>query len=138
MQPYIVYVRMDDENRIADINSSAFLRDTAGWVQIDSGYGARYHHAQGNYFPGPLYDKRCICRYRSYPFADAPSGEMIARYFKDGVEYVILERTQEEMDADYAARPAPEPTTEELLLETAADHEYRICLMELGVSEDDL
>ena len=31
-----------------------------------------------------------------------------------------------------------EPTDTELLLETAADHEYRLCLMELGVSEDDL
>lgn len=33
---------------------------------------------------------------------------------------------------DYA--PYVEPTTEDLLLETAADHEYRICLIELGVS----
>ena len=31
-----------------------------------------------------------------------------------------------------------EPTDAELLLETAANHEYRLCLMELGVSEDDL
>lgn len=50
----------------------------------------------------------------------------------------IVPRDRVEMDADYAVRPEPEPTTEELLLETAADHEYRICLMELGVSEDDL
>lgn len=138
MQPYIVYVRSDVENRITAVDSSAFLADTTGWVQIDSGYGDKYHHAQGNYFDRPLYDDRGICRYRSYPFVDAPSGEIIARYIKDGVEYLILERTQEEMDADFAARPAPEPTTEELLIETAADHEYRLCLMELGVSEDDL
>ena len=31
-----------------------------------------------------------------------------------------------------------EVSTEELLLEVAADHEYRLCLMELGVSENDL
>lgn len=119
MQPYIVYVRVDDAGRIAAINSSAFLSDTTGFVQIDSGYGVRYHHAQGNYLPKPLYDERGICRYKL-------------------VDGAAVERTQEEMDADFAARPAPEPTTEELLLETAADHEYRICLMELGVSEDDL
>ena len=29
--------------------------------------------------------------------------------------------------------PEPEPTTEEILLELAADHEARICMMELGV-----
>lgn len=138
MKPYIVYVKQDDANRITAVDSSAFLTNTDGWTEIDIGYTQRHHHAQGNYFPKPLYDDRGICRYRSYPFVDAPAGEIIVRFFKDGVEYVILERTQEEMDADYDARPAPEPTTEELLLETAADHEYRICLMELGVSEDDL
>lgn len=31
-----------------------------------------------------------------------------------------------------------EPTNEDLLLETAGDHEYRLCLLELGVTEDDL
>lgn len=31
-----------------------------------------------------------------------------------------------------------EQTTEELLLEMAGDHEYRLCLLELGVNENDL
>lgn len=112
MQPYIVYVKIDDENRIAAINSSAFLPDTTGWLEIDSGFGDKYHHAQGNYFPHPLYDERGIKRYKAYPFVDAPTGEIIARFFKNGEEYVILERTQEEMDADYT--PAEiKPTTEQ-------------------------
>ena len=119
MQPYIVYVRTDEVARVTAINSSAFISDVIGWVQIDSGYGDKYHHAQGNYLPKPLYDDRGICRYKL-------------------VDGKPVERTAYEMDADYDARPAPEPTTEELLLETAADHEYRICLMELGVSENDL
>lgn len=34
--------------------------------------------------------------------------------------------------------PPREQTTEELLLEMAGDHEYRLCLMELGVNENDL
>ncbi len=34
--------------------------------------------------------------------------------------------------------PPREQTTEELLLETAGDHEYRLCLLELGVTENDL
>ena len=42
-------------------------------------------------------------------------------------------RTEEELEADRAARPAPPPTTEEVLLELAADHEARLCEIELGV-----
>ena len=54
-EKYIVYVRADEAERIVEINSSAFLADTAGWTAIDEGYGDKYHHAQGNYFPLPLY-----------------------------------------------------------------------------------
>lgn len=101
MKPYIVYVRLDDENRITSVNSSAFLRDVMGWTEIDSGYGDQYHHAQGNYFPRPIYDERGIARYA----------------LKDGKP---VERTQEEMDADYAARPAPPPSDHDLLQEALA------------------
>lgn len=117
-----VYVLPDAEGRITRIEGGytiSNIKDFTDWVLIDEGYGDRYNLCQGNYFPKPPYDERGICRYKL-------------------VGGKPVERTQEEMDADYAARPAPEPTTEELLLETAADHEYRLCLMELGVSEDDL
>ena len=46
---------------------------------------------------------------------------------------VAVERSEEELEADRAARPAPPPTTEEVLLELAADHEARLCEIELGV-----
>ena len=117
-----VYVLPDAEGRITRIDGGYTLsniKDFADWVLIDEGYGDRYNLCQGNYLDKPLYDDRGVCRYKL-------------------VDGKPVESKQEEMDADYAARPAPEPTTEELLLETAADHEYRICLMELGVSEDDL
>ena len=122
MKPYIVYIKTDDTNRITAIDSSAFLSDTTGWMEIDSGFGDKYHHAQGNYFPQPLYDERGIKRYKAYPFVDAPTGEIIARFFKDGEEYVILERTQEEMDADYTPTEI-KPTTEQRVdaLETTTD-----------------
>lgn len=51
MEPYIVYVQTDSSGYITAVNSSAFLTDTDGWTEIDSGYGDKYHHAQGNYFP---------------------------------------------------------------------------------------
>ena len=118
-QPYKVLVRVDSAGRVAEINSSAFVQDASGWVKIDEGYGDSYHHAQGNYLDGPLMDERGVYRYKL-------------------VDGKVVERTQEEMDADYTSRPSPEPTNEELMLEMAADHEYRICLMELGVTENDL
>ena len=48
---YIVYIKVDGEKRITDINSSAFIIDNSGWTEIDRGEGDRYHHAQGNYLP---------------------------------------------------------------------------------------
>ena len=93
MKPYIVYVKLDDANRITAVNSSAFLTNTDGWTEIDSGYGDKYHHAQGNYFEKPIMDERGIYRYRL-------------------VLGVPQERTQEDMDADYVP-PVNQPSDKE-------------------------
>ena len=93
MRPYIVYVKVDESNRVTSINSSAFLPDTTGWTEIDSGYGDKYHHAQGNYFDKPLCDERGIYRYKL-------------------VDGKPVERTQEEMDTDYVS-PEVKPTDAE-------------------------
>lgn len=116
---YGVYVRVDDAGRITDINSDAFLTELDGWTHIDSGADDRCHHAQGNYLPGPLTDMRGICRYKL-------------------VDGVPTARSAEELDADYAARPEAEQSTEDLLLEMAGDHEYRLCLIELGLTESEV
>lgn len=71
-QPYIVYVRQNAGGYITAINSSAFLPDTDGWVEIDRGYGDKYHHAQGNYFPQPIYTESGVSRYK---LADGKSVE---------------------------------------------------------------
>lgn len=109
MRPYIVYVKVDESNRVTSINSSAFLADVTGWTEIDSGYGDKYHHAQGNYFDKPLYDDRGICRYK----------------LSDGE---VLERTQEEMDADYVP-PEVKPTTEQRVDTLEATTEDIILMM---------
>ena len=98
---YTVYIKIDDASRIIAINSSAFLPSTEGWVAIDHGLGDRYHHAQGNYFPKPIYEERGIPVYK----------------YIDGE---VLERTQEEIDADYH-EPVPQPSeTDIALVELAA------------------
>mgnify|MGYP006992118412 CR=1 FL=1 len=62
--PYIVYVKPDSKGYITAVNSSAFLTDTTGWVEIDSGYGDKYHHAQGNYFEKPIMTEGGAYRYK--------------------------------------------------------------------------
>ena len=64
MYDYIVYVKPTDAGYITAVNSSAFLTDTTGWVEIDSGYGDKYHHAQGNYFPQPIRTMGGAYRYK--------------------------------------------------------------------------
>lgn len=64
MNPYIVYVKTNSDGYIITVNSSAFLQDTTDWVEIDSGFGDKYHHAQGYYFPEPITDDGEIYRYK--------------------------------------------------------------------------
>ena len=64
INPYIVYIKTGDANRITAVNSSAFLPDTPGWTEIDSGYGDKYHHAQNNYLPAGLTDENGILNYK--------------------------------------------------------------------------
>ena len=56
MDKYEVFVKADDAGTIVNINSSAFLEDTDGWIKIDEGSGDKYHHAQNNYLDKPLYE----------------------------------------------------------------------------------
>ena len=64
MDDYKVYVQMDGRGYITAVNSSAFLKDTTGWTEIDSGIGDKYHHAQGNYFPLPILTEGGAYRYK--------------------------------------------------------------------------
>ena len=111
-----VYIKTDEQDRIVRCEGEYTLpSDLSGWLLIDEGEPCdKRNLAQSHYFPGGLYTMYGIPRYRW-----------------DGTQAV--ERTEEELEADRAARPAPPPTTEEVLLELAADHEARLCEIELGV-----
>ena len=119
MQPYGVYVKTDEKQRIIAINSDAFLTNTDGWVKIDEGHGDRHHHAQGNYLDKPITDDRGIYRYK---LEDAQ----------------VVERTQEEMDADWV-EPTPQPdlaTEVAELKEKNAQLEEALQLLLEGVTDD--
>lgn len=88
-QPYLVLVKTNASGYITAVNSSAFVSDVTGWAAVDSGYGDKYHHAQGNYFPLPLHTDAGACRYKL-------------------AEGKTLECTPEEMAAQEGAlRPKP-------------------------------
>lgn len=95
-EKYIIYVRADEAGRIVEINSSAFLADTAGWTAIDEGYSDKYHHAQNNYFSKPLYDEQWCANYKIE-------------------NSIVLERTEEEKEIEMSNRPKPLPTGDERL-----------------------
>jgi hypothetical protein len=121
-EPYIVYVKTNSEGYIAAVNSSEFLTDTADWVEIDSGYGDKYHHAQGNYFPEPIMTMGGAYRYKL-------------------IDGEVVECTAEEIEAQEAGgTPEPEgkPTLEDRVgnLETdTADLAEALDMILSGVTE---
>ncbi len=96
MNNYSVYVKVDLNNNIIDVNSNAFLKDLTEWIKIDEGEGDRYHHAQGNYFEKMAVTSKGICRYKLI------SGD-------------VVEKNEEEIAEEEAALPIPAPTSLERL-----------------------
>ena len=95
--PYIVYVKTNSNGYITAANSSAFLTDTADWVEVDQGYGDKYHHAQGNYFPESIITMGGAYRYKL-------------------VDGKPMECTAEEIvKQEEALKPVPAPTTDDVL-----------------------
>ena len=111
-----VYALPNADGRITRIDGGITvgnIRDFTGWVLIDEGTGDRYNLCQGNYLPGPLMDERGIYRYKL-------------------VDGAAVERTQEEMDADYVV-PEPKPSTDERVAQLEAQNEVLIeCLLEMS------
>lgn len=53
-QPIKVYVKVNGNNEIVEVGSSIFIKDLTSWIEIDSGFGDKYAHAQSQYFDKPL------------------------------------------------------------------------------------
>ena len=53
---FAVFVKVDEGGRVVDINSSMFLQNTEGWVEIARGVGDAFQHAQGNFMPKPIFN----------------------------------------------------------------------------------
>ena len=64
MEKYTVYVKVNESGYITAVNSSAFFFFFTSWTDIDQGQGDKYHHAQGNYLPGPVMTDGGAYRYK--------------------------------------------------------------------------
>ena len=117
---YTVYIQIDNASRIIAINSSAFLPSAEGWIEIDSGAGDRYHHAQGNYFPKPIITDGGAYRYKL-------------------VDGKPVECATEELAAqEEALKPVPTPSLEnrvEVLETDAAETREALEMILSGVTE---
>ena len=112
---YIVYVKTNDNGYIVAVDSSAFLTDTTDWVEIDRGYGDKYHHAQGNYFPESIITDGGAYRYKL-------------------VDGVPVECTPEEIaEQEEANVSTSTPTQEERIAELEEENAMLMeCLLEMS------
>ncbi|MDR5586608.1 hypothetical protein [Clostridium aquiflavi] len=90
-----VYIKIDENNCIININSSIFLDDIKDYIQIDEGDGDKYSHAQGNYLEKGLINSK-------------------GRYNYKYVDNKVIELTEEEKEKLFPPVPV-QPTPQELL-----------------------
>ncbi len=116
-----VYILLDEQGRVTRIEGEYSLpADLTGWILLEEGAPCdRLNLAQSCYLDQPLYTDDGLPRW----WYDAELGE-------------VLPRPEELLEAERAALPAPEPTAEDDLAAMTLDHEYRLTLLELGVSEE--
>lgn len=93
-----VYVKLDENNVITQINSSIFLKDTADYVEIDEWQEGlprdKFSHAQGNYLEKGLMDNQGKYNYK--------------------FENELIELSDEEKELLFPT-PSPEPTNDDIL-----------------------
>lgn len=56
MNEWSVFIQLDEEQNIVNVNSDAYLEDTSNWIEIDRGEGDKYSLAQGHYFDLPIFE----------------------------------------------------------------------------------
>ena len=107
-----VFIVVDEKNRVIQIEGEATLEniaDLSSAILVEQGASCpRLDYAQALYIGKPLTNEDAICLYKF-----------------DGEK--IVERTADEIAADVAAMPAPEPTEVEML---RADVDFLLMLME--------
>lgn len=63
-QPIKVYVKVNADGYVTEINSEIFIKDFTDWIEIDKGFGDRFAHAQSQYFDKTLMDENGNYNYK--------------------------------------------------------------------------
>lgn len=111
------YIVIDSENRIIDGFSDYYRQPSEGDIMIAEN-DDREFRLLGTYKNTPLFYKPIAARDKVWLF----------KYVSGRVE----KRTDDEIEHDMPPL-YPEPSDTDVLLELTADHEERLCLLELGV-----
>lgn len=90
-----VYVKLNENNVITQINSSIFLKDTTDYIEIDEGQGDKFSHAQSQYLPKGLVDEQ-------------------GRYNYKLIDNVPTLLTDEEKEVLFP-KPTPQPIEQEII-----------------------
>lgn len=98
-----VYVKIDTNNIITEINSEIFLSDTTGYIMIGVGDGDKYAHAQSNYLPDGLMDTNGKYNYK----------------YVDGAVIALTDEEKVSLFHD----PEPVPTETEILGQMMTERE---------------
>ena len=61
---YQVYIQIDEDNKVYNINSNPYIEDKTEWLFVDEGVGEKYLYAQQAYLPKRIYDDNNILMYR--------------------------------------------------------------------------
>ena len=101
-----VYIQTDINKTVTAINSSIFLQDITGWVEITEGNGDKYAHAQSQYLEKGLMDEKGRFNYK----------------YDTG----LAELTEAEKEILFPPLP-PQPTVEDFNLEM----DYRVTMLEM-------
>ena len=59
-----VFVKVNNDGYITQIDSDVFLKDTKGWTQYDEGEGDKFVYAQTSYFEESIVDDAGNYRYK--------------------------------------------------------------------------
>lgn len=91
-----VYIKIDDNNRVVRVEGGYTTpADLTGWIEIDEGTGDKYNLCQSHYLEKGLMTEDGIYQYK----------------YENGE---VVERTQEEIEADRQAIPVVPTDAEKL------------------------
>lgn len=123
----VVYAKKDAQDRLTQLDSSAFVKDPSGWVEIDrSDSGSRdsyyaYYHAQANYLPDGLH---------------GPDGVHLYWYdAQRNPKYRASTQEEQQQERESWSTPQPAPTIEALQEQLA--QQQAIIDELLGVQENE-